>query len=521
MKSVIKKFNIFAIAATMAVMPSCSDFLIEEPQTSLSIEQVLSDMDNIQPYLNGLYSNIRKCRMGREGLRVNHGTDELKIGELQYKEAPKGAFDNFSPLFNSENPYFSELWNLRFPTAVKAAQALQILQPQLETIEEERLPELKSYIGQAAFYQATAIFEMTIYWGEVPLTEINPDGTIQLTGRKPLNEVYKKMIDLYTLAAEYLPAKRQGDGRIPTQYTAKAMMAKVYMFAETPEYRDYTKAAAVLKDIVDNGGFSLMNSFADLWDYNKDCSNESLWTFYFNNTTDMNYLQWYCGTRAMSGWGQRSPQGGYDEVIPTVYAREMVSSGGVWEDGDTRRDASIRYQFLWNGYGPQPVAGFGEDQTEPHIKKYEDDRIEELDVHFWHCGKNTYYLRYADILMLYAEALNETGNTPDAVNLINTTVRARAWNWNLPEEMKWNAGMSQEEFRTKILDERIRELIGEMWRRYDLVRTGKYVEYTSERNPWTKAAGTMTEAHCRFAIPYTEITQNEFIKNDDQNPGLR
>lgn len=60
MKSVIKKLNIFALAVGLAAMPACSDFLIEEPQTSLSIEQVLSDMDNIQPYLNGLYSNLRK-----------------------------------------------------------------------------------------------------------------------------------------------------------------------------------------------------------------------------------------------------------------------------------------------------------------------------------------------------------------------------------------------------------------------------------------------------------------------------
>ena len=83
-------------------MPACSDFLIEEPQTSLSIEQVLSDMDNIQPYLNGLYSNLRKCRISREGLRVNHGTDELKIGEAQHNVGAlcvgrrKNAYSTFS-----------------------------------------------------------------------------------------------------------------------------------------------------------------------------------------------------------------------------------------------------------------------------------------------------------------------------------------------------------------------------------------------------------------------------------------
>lgn len=523
MKPVIKKINILALSLGLAALTACSDFLIEEPQTSLSIEQVLSDMDNIQPYLNGLYSNLRKCRMSREGLRVNQGTDELKVGECQHNELTKGALDDFSPLYNSENPYFAELWNLRFPVAVKAAQARQILEPKLAATDDEaEQTELKSYIGQAAFYEATAIFEMTIYWGEVPLTEILSDGTIQLSGRRPLNEVYQKLVDLYTKAAGYLPDTRQSDGRIPTSWTAKAMLAKVYMGAEkTSDYRDYTKACELLREIVEEGGFSLMNSYADLWDYNKSCDNESLWTFYFNNTTDQSYLQWYCGTRAASGWNQRCPWGGYDEVIPTAYASNMVNNGGIWEVGDTRKDASLRTNFNWNGQSASAVPGFGDDQLEPHIKKYEDERIVDLDVTFWACGKNTYYLRYADILLLYAEALNETGGTSEAVNLVNNTVRSRAWDWNLPEEMKWDAGMSPEEFRVKVLDERIRELIGEMWRRYDLLRTDKYVEYTSERNPWAKASGNMTEAHKRFPIPYTEITQNEFISESDQNPGLK
>ena len=158
---------------------------------------------------------------------------------------------------------------------------------------------------------------------------------------------------------------------------------------------------------------------------------------------------------------------------------------------------------------------------DPHIKKYEDERIVELDQTFWNCGKNTYYLRYADVLLLYAEALNETGNTSEAVNVVNNQVRARAWNWNLPAEMAWNPGMGADEFRTKILDERMRELMGEMWRRYDLLRTGKYVEYTTLRNPWAAESGNMTDAHKRFPIPYTEITQNEFITEADQNPGLK
>ena len=128
MKSMIKKFSFCAIAFFVATMSACTEeFLSEEPQTSLSVEQILSDNDNIQYYLNGLYAKLRQCRNSREGLRLNHGTDELQIGQCQLRDYPdKGAFDTFSPLYNSENSHFSQLWNLRFPIAVQAAQAWTI-----------------------------------------------------------------------------------------------------------------------------------------------------------------------------------------------------------------------------------------------------------------------------------------------------------------------------------------------------------------------------------------------------------
>ena len=80
-------------------------------------------------------------------------------------------------------------------------------------------------------------------------------------------------------------------------------------------------------------------------------------------------------------------------------------------------------------------------------------------------------LRYADVLLCYAECLNELGETGQANTIVNQ-VRARAWGGTLPNEMAWNYG--QDEFRTQIMNERIRELCFEGWRRMDLIRTGKF-----------------------------------------------
>jgi hypothetical protein len=152
------------------------------------------------------------------------------------------------------------------------------------------------------------------------------------------------------------------------------------------------------------------------------------------------------------------------------------------------------------------------------VKKFEDPRTQGV-LSFWYSGKDIFYLRYADVLLCYAETLNETGSTAEAVGIVNSTVRRRAWNGTLPADQAWSIGLSQQEFRTKIMDERMRELCFEGWRRMDLIRTGKLVELVKQRNKWARETGTIQEFHNRYPIPLQEIKQNEDIGEGDQNPG--
>ncbi|HRG08365.1 MAG TPA: RagB/SusD family nutrient uptake outer membrane protein, partial [Cyclobacteriaceae bacterium] len=119
--------------------------------------------------------------------------------------------------------------------------------------------------------------------------------------------------------------------------------------------------------------------------------------------------------------------------------------------------------------------------------------------------------------LCYAETLNETGATGLAVAEVNK-VRARAWGGTLPVDKTWGA-MSQDEFRTKILDERMRELCFEGWRRMDLNRYNKLVDLVSVRNLWANESGTIRPFHRWYPIPQTEILQNEDIGPEHQNEG--
>jgi hypothetical protein len=211
--------------------------------------------------------------------------------------------------------------------------------------------------------------------------------------------------------------------------------------------------------------------------------------------------------------------GGYDLALPTEYCHKDITAGGIWESGDTRKEESIRYNFYYNNKSPQAVSGFGEDQLAPHIKKFEDKRIDGIQQ-FYNTGKDFYLIRYSDVLLLLAECLNEEGQTQEAVKIVNEEVRKRAWGGTLPDAYKWNETMTKDEFKLKIMDERMRELCFENWRRMDLLRTGKFVEYTNQRNRWAKASQGPKDYQQRFPIPLVEINQNESITKENQNPGF-
>ncbi|WP_431215298.1 RagB/SusD family nutrient uptake outer membrane protein [Puia sp. P3] len=194
------------------------------------------------------------------------------------------------------------------------------------------------------------------------------------------------------------------------------------------------------------------------------------------------------------------------------------SAGGLWEAGDLRKAQSIRYDFTYKGITPTLSTGFGGDELDPHVKKYEDPRTDGV-MSFWYSGKNIFYIRYADVLLMYAECLNELGKTSDAVHLMNSTIRARAFGGTIPAGLSWDPGMSPDVFRTNILDERMRELCFEGWRRSDLIRTTSFLNLVKARNKWTKQSGTIQAFNQLYPIPLTEILQNPDIPATDQNPG--
>lgn len=508
-----RKYIVILTVFIIILSGACKDFIEEEPQTALTEEQVFKSLDNIEPLVLGLYTRWRNVKKDRGGFMFTLGSDEAQQGAFQVMTDDRQAgLDRYNGFLTASNTALAQQWDSRWPVISTAAKVIYSLQFNSEDQNRKDM-----ILGEASFIRAALTFEIAQYWGEIPIIDFEKFKEYG-TRRQPLNLVYNAIrVDLEN-AVSFLPDVQQ-DKRRATKGAALSLLGKLYLYApQESGLRDYAKAKECFQKVIESGRYALVPNYVDLWNPSRPNTTESIFEFQFNNTyPDNNQTQWQMGSRSLAEMDQYCYFGGYDLMVPTRYCYQTVSEGGLWEEGDVRKNESIRYDFTYKGRTPVLNPTFGGDELDPHVKKYEDTRTDGT-LSFWYSGKNIFYLRYSDILLCYAETLNETGNTSQAVDVVNT-VRQRAWGGNLPSDKRWNNGMSQVDFRTKILDERMRELCFEGWRRMDLIRSGKLVELVKERNRWTKESGTIQAFHNRYPIPLQEIKQNDDIADSDQNPG--
>lgn len=500
----MKKYIYSTLICSMLAVTSCSDFLTEESKTKLNEEQVFGDQENIKLLVSGLYTQWRNTRQDRHGLYLSLGTDEAKQGGQQVNEnGTQASLDKYNGAFNAPNSTIGEMWGKRWPIVSEAAKAIHYAKDN----------KLKA---RASFLRGVVNFELAMLWGEIPLIDLEN----LREARQPLKDVYALIISDLEFAAANLPQPGQElDPKFPTSGAAQALLGKVYLYApEESTYRNYAKAIEHFDIAIPF--YSLVSNYGSLWDSFHENSSESIYAFQFVNLyPDNNMVQHHAGSRAVADVDGKTYFGGYDLAVATEHYYKDIADGGVWEDGDTRKLASLRYDFtLPDGREPSITWTGQADELQPHTRKFEDIRTQGVQG-FWDGGVDIYFLRLADILLCKAECMNELGQTSAAVTLVNSTVRTRAFGGSLPAEATWSTAMSKSEFQANIMEERMRELAFEGWRRMDLIRTGKFVDYVKERNKWAKESATIQSFHALYPIPESEIKQNELINEEDQNPG--
>lgn len=408
-----------------------------------------------------------------------------------------GFMDQF--IETSDATIVSDAWNLIYAGIKDCNVPLSYLNT--VAVNEDIAKRLE---GELRFFRAYFHFAAVQYWGDVPLLTgpINSAEEAFNIRRNTIEEVYQAIIDDVKFSESALPDGYAGAdiGRI-TKGAAKMLLANVYMTKH-----DYVNAQAELNDIVQSNKYRLLEDYADIFDPANKNNAESVFEVQFKDGTAgeaSNFIYQFApvGSR---GTVFNGPGTGGGNNLPTL---DMVNA---YEPGDLRKDASVG-SFLRGG------------SQVYYVKKYDHD----ADVNYATTPDNWPVYRYADVLLLLAEAINEQAYQTSLPFQLLNDVRTRAGleafsPADLPD---------QDAFRKALAKERRVELAFENHRWFDLLRTGKVIEVmTAYREievanpttppssylPYNSNSFVVTANKLLFPIPSAELNKNPNIQ---QNPG--
>lgn len=350
--------------------------------------------------------------------------------------------------------------------------------------------------GQAEFLRAFYYFDLVQYFGGVPL-HLKEVSTVAETAlpRSSAADVYKQILADATDAAALLPKTQSIKGQA-TQGAANMLLGYVYM-----TLKQYPDAEKVLKDVT-TLGYSLLPDYASVFDPTNKNNAESIFEVQYLQGTQgvqSNFAYQFApgvtDTKNITGQTGNSQNIG-DWNIPTS---DLIAA---YEPGDKRKAASIA-----TGY----VNPAGVTVAQPFVIKYLHPHAQ-----FNNTNDNWPVYRYADVLLLLAECLNEQNKSAEAIPYLNQ-VRARAG-------LAASTASSQADLRAAIAKERRVELAFENHRWLDLVRSGQAIPVLTAYGAKQKAIRpyltgnvyTVTQDKLIFAIPQNELLINKLLT---QNPG--
>jgi hypothetical protein len=349
-------------------------------------------------------------------------------------------------------------------------------------------------VGEAHFFRAYSFFELVKAYGEVPL--INFYYTDPAEGIKPkasVDDIYAQIDKDLDTASMYLPLNwndANGNNQYPGRLTsgaAKTLWAQTYLFR-----KQWDKVRDLCNDVITSGQYRLLDNFTDIWKdgLNGAGKNSAESIFEMQATVGQNGTPWY---GVQWGTSQNVRQGGASVEWNLGWGWNTPTQHLVndWSNTDPRKAATILYSGQYDG-GPAE-GGYG--ATLPPYNKDSLGKSGFLDQPYW--NKKVYsdpqmraftgqinasggadwinhrILRYADVLLMMAEASNELGDGATAAAMLEQ-VRARA-RGTQNDVLPYIPFTSQAQMRTAIKNERRWEFAMEGYRFYDLVRWGDAV----------------------------------------------
>ncbi len=530
------------------IIASCSDFLEENPQSYEDANGTLTSTKGFQAFLNGLHSYQRQefQTWGASQVIVSQTATpyETLIGGTDI--AAIASRDNTLPIFetytfNASTGLISNRWRWAYGLIANANMMYDAAEK--ESVTWSNATDKDFFKANAAFFRAYAYRYLVYLYGDVPLILHIQEKYRTDFERTPKAEVITQMIEDLEFASKHLPEdpSKVKDGQL-TKWAALHYLSEISILAG-----NYERAKTAAAEVVNSGYYKLMKErfgvskdktgdvFSDLFkdkNYNRGGDNlESIWVIqaeYQTNGGGNRYLDWtrrafvpgyfnVNGFKISAEFGGR----GLGQLIPTDWWLKL------YEEDDIRNsENNIRRTWIYNNPDVPELFGkvygqAGEKPTAEEMEKFLKSNRKagnlfpsttkfdfgiDTDPTYEGNDKDKYRIRLAETYLLLAEAYIHLGDKQRAAEAVNV-VRERA------KATPVSAGEMSMDY---LLDERARELFGEEFRRFTLVRAGKLIERTKKYNP--ESAEHIKEHNILWPIPQNVIDSNTGNKWSN-NPG--
>lgn len=475
------KNKFFPILSLTLFFCSCKEsFLNLAPISSASTSTFYKTGGDMVIALNGAYSSLQTTGQYGSFFVVSEIPSDDTKPVLSGSVTDQDEFDKF--YLRTTNPFLATRWADGYRGIYRTNTILaRIDAVQMDEILKKRLS------SESKFLRALMYFNLVRVFGDVPLVlkEIADPAEGYSYGRVAVAEIYVQIIKDLIEAEGNLPDKYTGAdvGRV-TKGAVRTLLAKVYLTR-----KQYNEAASKLKEVIDGGVYDLLPNYADVFKAANKNHKESIFDVQYKKGSigeGSNFANSYAPENSGNAVIQFGGNGNNQPTADFVNAIET---------GDLRFNVSMA-----TGY--TNAAGIKVDYN--HVRKYADAPTVVNDSE-----DNFTVLRFADVLLMYAETLNENGKSDEALPFLNK-VRKRAGLTN-------KSVLSQVDLRLAIEQERRIELCFEGHRWFDLVRTGRAIPVLTAKATAIGIKSNLTANNLIFAVPQSQIDINP--SKIVQNPG--
>lgn len=472
-----KRFYIIALAS-IGLFTSCNDFLTADLKGEYSSENYYNSAEAATMAVTGVYNSLYGTTLWIFG---DVASDDAVKGGNAGDQADINGINDFTA--SADNGIINNYWQATYETISRANNAITYIAPM--NIDETLRNRL---VGEAKYLRAYSYFNLVNIFGKVPL-KLEPQLTSSAihVGLTEVSAIYTQIEKDLTDAIAVLPPSYDTEKGRVTKGAAYGLLAKVNLYQQK-----YSACLTNIQALQNLNKYDLVKDYANLYKEGAEDSIEVVFAIRYINNTEVSR------GNNLSVWFSPSIEGGYYFNAPTQSYVDAFVDKTIGGGDDPRLDASIgREGKPW--FNSATFSSTWSEATGYLVKKYDQDTKPGIAK-----DQSTIpyiSMRYADILLMKAEAINEIGGTGAVANAATEVnlVRARA---NLAP----TTASTQEAMQTVIRNERRKELGFEFHRFFDLMRWGRA---TAEA-----ALGSdlkWVEPRFYFPLPQSELDTNKAL----------